>query len=610
MADSGTFILRDAECSDLENETECENENSADSDISDLVDDTEVCQGNILQLVQEQQRLEDDRTVAALKRKYIRSPKEKIDTDLSPTLRAIHISPEKQAPKRRLFWTANDSGLELDSQYEAERISEEGTSQVTVNAQAGNATPPLGGGREKAATQLAEELLKSSNRRATQNARFKEHVGVSFSEITRDFKNDQTCAGHWVAAVYDALECFYDASITLLKTHCLYYNVSRHVGDKGSVSLYLLSFKVNKSRLTVCNLLKSMLQVEDYQILSNPPRLRSSLTALFWFRLGFSSLSQTYGEAPEWIKRQTMVSHQTAAETTFSLAEMVQWAYDNNINDECTLAYEYALCAEENSNANAWLSSNCQAKYVKECMTMLRYYKNAEMQRMSMASWVHARCRQYANSGDWKVICSFLKYQHVEIPVFWQTLKDFLHKVPKRSCIVIYGPSNTGKSMFSLSLIRFLGGAVLSFHNYKSHFWLSPLTHTKVALIDDATEGCWDYLDKYLRNGLDGNELSIDVKHKQPLQLRCPPILITSNIDITTEKKWAYLTSRVTMICFKNKMPLDEKGMPLYMLEPLNWKFLFKRLWRHLEFSDQEDEGNGDTSSSFKCTARTSTGAI
>ncbi|ANZ90232.1 E1 protein [Bos taurus papillomavirus 16] len=611
MAEQGTsgewFMVREADCSDMEESFE---ELSTESDISDLIDNGQVCQGNSMQLFHLQESEEHEATVSLLKRKHLQSPKEKVDCDLSPRLKAITISPEKHAPKRRLFQGPNDSGLDLETQYEAETVHEEGTPQVTLSDASETLESPLRGQGEGTTSQLAVELLKSSNRRAVQCARFKTIVGVSFTEITRNFKSDKTCAGHWVAGVFDALEANYDAALTVLKPCCLYYNISRHLADRGSVSLFLMSFQVNKSRETVTKLLKNILQVDDVQIMCDPPRLRSGLTALFWFRLSFSSISTTYGETPDWIRRQTVVGHQTADAMTFKMAEMVQWAYDNGHTDEPTVAYEYAKLADENSNANAWLCCNNQARYVKECVQMVKLYKNAEMGRMTMSAWIHHRCKQFGDKGDWRAICDFLRYQNVEIPMFWNSLKNFFKRVPKKTCIVFHGPCNTGKSMFCLSFIRFMGGTILSFHNSRSQFWLSPLTQAKVAMIDDATHACWEYIDKYLRNGLDGNELCIDVKHRHPVQIRCPPLIITTNIDLTASEKWHYLASRVVLINFPNIMPMTEEGAPMYLITALNWKFLFQRLWQHLDFSDQEDEGDGDPASPFRCTARTAADSV
>ncbi|ALP46953.1 E1 protein [Pudu puda papillomavirus 1] len=609
MAEKGTdgdwFIVREADCSDLDSE---EQGPSAESEISDLFDDSDLCQGNSLQLFHQQEGEQQERQLQLLKRKFLRSPKEKVESDLSPRLDAITISPEKQTAKRRLFEQQHDSGLDLTVQYEAPSISE---TQEQVATAAGSLDSPPAGRREEEVTLLATEILKSSNRRATQLCKFKETVGVSFTELTRSFQNDKTCGGHWVVAVFDVSEQLYESLKTLLQTYCTYFNMCRRVIETGSVSLMLLSFKANKCRETVIKLLKSLLQVEDYQLLAEPPRLRSTVAALFWFKSAFSPATSVYGEAPEWMKKQTLIGHQTAEELTFDFSDMVQWAWDNGHTEEAIIAFEYAKYAEENNNAMAWLNSNNQAKYVKDCATMVKYYRTAEMRQMTMSAWIAKRCRMCREDGDWKPICKFLKFQNVEIPMFMQSLKWFLKGIPKKNCLVFYGPPNTGKSMFTLSLMRFLGGKVLSFANHASHFWLQPLNMTKIALIDDATNSCWDYIDVYLRNALDGNEVCIDVKHRAPVQIKCPPLLITTNVNIRLNDKWRFLYSRINQYEFPNEFPFNEDGTPVYALTDTNWKSFFKRLWTQLELSDQEEEGeDGDTERSFRCGARRTTDIV
>lgn len=595
------FIVREADCSsDSGDELEISNE----SEVSDLIDNTEQCQENSLQLYQQQQTEDDERNLTLLKRKFVGSPKKKVECELSPSLREIHISPEKHPPKRRLF-QPDDSGIELNTENEADFVVEEGISQVTVLAEPvlNLHTPPLG--REDPQNVLAHEILKSSNRRATQFGKFKEMLGVGFSELTRDFKNDQTCTGHWVAAIFDVFEDVFETCKLTLKPYVTYYNLSRFVSEKGSLTLLLSSFKVNKSRLTVHKLLQTLFQVEDHALLTNPPRLRSAVTACFWFKRGFASTCTTYGEMPEWLKKQIIVGHRSKEEAVFSLTNMVQWAWDNDINEESVAAYEYAKLANEDPNAAAFLNSNSQPKHVKDCISMVRMYRTAEMRKMSMSAWIDKRCSKYLDNGDWKQIVKFLKYQTIEMPVFINCLKACFKKVPKKSCIVIYGPSNTGKSTFLLSLMRFLQGAILSFVNFKSHFWLSPLTTSKVALIDDATHQCWDYMDTYMRNALDGSEISVDLKHRNHVQILCPPLFISTNCDLMQDDKWKYIRTRVSLFNFPHSFPLDEQGNPVYLLNEVNWKSFFRRLWSHLELSDQEEESeDGQTDLPFRLAAR------
>lgn len=295
----------------------------------------------------------------------------------------------------------------------------------------------------------------------------------------------------------------------------------------------------------------------------------------------------------------------------FSLSEMVQWAYDHDLTDEATIAYEYAILAEEDLNASSWLKSNCQAKIVKECATMCRYYKQAQMNEMSMSAWIYSRCHKVKETGNWKPIVQFLRFQGIPFPIFCEAFKPFLKGIAKKNCLVIYGPPNTGKSMFCMSLLKFLAGKVISYVNSKSQFWLQPLASTKIALLDDATHPCWRYIDVYLRNMLDGNPVSIDCKHKAPQQVHCPPLLITTNINIAAEEQYRYLRSRTHLFEFSEEFPFDEAGKPIFEFNDANWKSFFERLWQQLDLSEQEEEGDhGATKSTFRCHSRDSAKAL
>ena len=97
----------------------------------------------------------------------------------------------------------------------------------------------------------------------------------------------------------------------------------------------------------------------------------------------------------------------------------------------------------------------------------------------------------------------------------------------------------------------------------------------------------------------------MDCKHKTPLQIRFPPLLITSNYNIKDNDKYRYLYSRIVIFEFKHKFPFKEDGSPEFLLTDQSWKSFFKRLWSQLELSDPEDEAdNGGTQRSFQCTTR------
>lgn len=582
------WLLLEAECSDtsLDGDLEKLFEEGTDTDISDLIDDEDAIQGNSRELLCQQESEESEQHIQLLKRKYL-SPKEVLQ--LSPQLESISLSPQHKS-KRRLF--EHDSGLEL-SLNEVEDNSETLEEvPATLPVPAAQGTKGLG---------IVKDLLKCSNIKAMLLAKFKEAFGVGFMELTRSYKSNKTCCRDWVVTLYAVNDDLMESSKQLLLQHCAYLWLQ----CMPPMCLYLLCFNVGKSRETVARLLTNLLQVNEVQMLAEPPKLRSVLSALFWYKGSMNPNVYAHGEYPDWIVNQTMISHQSSEASQFDLSTMIQFAYDNGYTDEAVIAYQYAKLADTDSNARAFLQHNSQARFVKECATMVRHYLRGEMRDMSISRWIHVKLGAIEGEGHWSDIVKFIRYQNINFIQFLDVFKSFINNCPKKNCILFYGPPDTGKSMFTMSLIHALNGRVLSFANCKSTFWLQPIADTKLALIDDVTHVCWDYIDKYLRNGLDGNLVCVDMKHRAPCQIKFPPLMLTSNIDIKKEEQYKYLHSRVQSFAFPNKFPFDADNKPQFQLTDQSWKSFFTRLWRQLDLSDQEDEGDdGNSQRTFQCTAR------
>ena len=631
-----------------------EEEDEAGEDFVDFIDDTrslgdgqEVAQ----ELFQQQTAADDDVAVQTVKRKFAPSPyfspvceQASIEHELSPRLDAIKLGRQSAKAKRRLF-ELPDSGYgqtQVDTESGPKQVQgssetqdgrqddDEGSvvqSTLDTGNQNGRQNNDEGSGRnvgehgsqeeERAGGDGEEsdlqststgkgaggvvEILRASNKKATLLGKFKEQFGLGYNELIRHFKSDRTSCADWVVCVFGVFCTVAEGIKTLIQPLCDYAHIQVLPCQSGMTVLMLVRYKRAKNRETVAKGLSTLLNVPESQMLIEPPKLRSGPAALYWYKTSMSSCSDVYGETPEWIVRQTMVGH-AMEDAQFSLSEMVQWAYDHDITDESTLAYEYALIADTDSNAAAFLSSNCQAKYLKDACTMCRHYKRGEQARMSMSEWIWFRGDKVQGDGDWKPIVQFLRYQDVEFIPFLCAFKTFLQGVPKKSCLVFYGPADTGKSYFCMSLLRFLGGAVISYANSSSHFWLQPLSEAKIGLLDDATSQCWNYIDTYLRNALDGNQICVDRKHRALLQLKCPPLLITTNINPLTDERWKFLRSRLQLFTFKNPFPVTTQGEPMYTLNDQNWKCFFRRLWARLSLTDPEDEEeHGNPSEPFRC---------
>lgn len=581
-------IISEAECVDrMDTLSDLFERDTDDSNISNLIDDLEpVNQGNSLALFNDQVAEDCDNAVLYLKRKFIASPERSL-ADLSPRLQAVHISPQRIS-KKRLF---QDSGIADD---ETSNSVTQVDSVVQIDSVAKNG-----------ASQEEYVILHSSNRKATLLTKFKEKYNVSFNELTRNFKSDKTCTNNWIVVLFAVAEELIEASKIILQQHCEFIQVV----PSDFSALYALQFKSTKNRETVIKLFTSMLNISEMQLLCDPPRVRSTPVALYFVKKQMANIGFKYGSYPAWIASQTLVNHQTATAESFKLSDMVQWAYDNDYTEESSIAYFYALHAEQDANAAAFLQSNLQVKYVRDCAQMVKMYKRQELKNMTMSEWIFKCCGSIKEGDGWKVITKYLKYQNVNILSFLIALKLFFQGIPKKTCIVIYGPPDTGKSWFCFKLIKFLQGKVVSFMNRSSHFWLMPLLDGKVGFLDDATHSCWSFLDSNMRNAFDGTCVSVDVKHKALQQMKLPPMFVTTNVDVPKEPSLMYLYSRLTCFEFPNKMPLDDVGNPLFNITNDSWAMFFRKFSRHLELCEDECSDSGDTGEpgrAFCCRARNS----
>lgn len=579
--DSSWFIVSEAECfTDINSLDNIFEESTDGSVVSQLIDDVDnASQGNSLALYNRQITDDCNKALSDLKRKYLRSPQQSV-AELSPILQAVKITGEGKS-KRRLF---QDSGIEEDETANTSQVLPETQSQNDVSAD----------------TDQTVDLLNCNNRRAVILSKFKERFGVSFTELTRSFKSDKTCSISWVITICNVIEEVLNASKLLLQKHVEFMEII----SVGLHVLFLVEFKVGKSRETLVKMLTNLLNVHEYQIICNPPRIRSVAVSLYFYKRSLSNTCFKYGNFPEWLSSQILLDHHVGSQENFSLSDMIQWAFDHDYTDDSEIAYNYACCAAEIANAAAFLQSNNQAKLVKDCATMVRHYKRYEMRQISMAGWIKKCCAEYSTNEDWKPIAKFLRFQQVNFVEFLIALKPFLKGTPKKNCLVFWGPPDTGKSMFCFTLLKFFKGKVISYMNSKSQFWLMPLLECKLGLLDDVTYPCWQYMDVHLRNAMDGNPVCIDAKHKTPIQLNLPPLLISTNINILEDQSLKYLHSRVKCFHFPNKLPIADDGSSAYKFTNESWACFFSKFSSHLDIAEDDDGNPGDTDRPFQCSAR------
>lgn len=576
------WFVQEAECiNSLDSLEELFEESTDESEVSNLIDDTDCSQGNSLALFNKQVTEDCNSAITELKRKFTTSPAHSV-AELSPRLEAVTISPQRTS-KRRLF---DDSGIENDEAESAvEKVSGSGTA-ISTN-------------QETWAANL--NLLSNTNYKVILYAKCKEKFGVSFTEITRSFKSNRTCTDQWVVLAHCIRQELVDASKIQLQPFCEFFQIIHY----DFTILICLVFKAIKNRETVSKLLCQILNCKENQLLLEPPRTRSPPVAMFFYQNSFTNVSFIFGEFPNWIKKQTIITHESAAAAeTFDLSQMIQFCYDNELMDEPSIAYKYAMQAEFDPNAAAFLKHNNQAKFVRDACCMVKYYKRQEMRELTMSQWIWKCCDECDEGGDWRVIVQFLKYQGVNFITFLTLLRFFLKAVPKKNCIVIIGPSDTGKSYFCNSLIKFVKGKVISLMNRHSSFWLQPMLDGKMGFLDDCTLPGWHYLDTNMRGALDGHAICIDAKHKAPTQVTLPPMLITSNVDVQSESSLKYICSRLQIINFPNKFPLNEDGSVVYDITNKSWKCFFSKFGNQIDLSPRDDceDESGGINKAFRCT--------
>lgn len=495
----------------------------------------------------------------------------------------------QRAGSESLFSTQNQTlGSEVDgacsansSQNVREHLLQNGAEPVREEA----VDPPIG--EENAELEPPQDLYDASitfqRHRLLAHIACQQQIGIKFSNLTRPYNSDRSTSCSWVvfAVTYNKQE----ALLQYLKQ--LYVDC-RHSSLTGWYNMYYLQCEKPRNRQTVHGHFRRMGCIA---VLSNPPEVRNALNSLWWKQ----NSKQIWGQPPEWMIQNLIRKEENSP--LFELSKMVQWALDHNYRDVSTICYEYAKLGFEDKNAELWLKSNSQLHYAKDCAQMVRNYQKAKMMSMTISEFISDRKRKFPE-GDKKNIIILIAFQKNLLYEFISTLRGFLHARIKKCTLCIAGVPDSGKSMLATTLMKFLDGKVLNFMNSKSHFWLQPVTEAKVGLIDDGTLTFWDYADCYLRNAFDGNPLTIDVKFHAPMEIKFPPLIITSNYDIRAEEhngKYKYLTNRVKFINFPKTLPTSRDGNSRIIVKPEDWGDFFSAYAQELDLDlDSEDESDSE----------------
>lgn len=232
------YVVTEAECeNDLNDLEKLFDESDSDTDISELIDNDEVDQGNSLALFNEHVFQDSAKQLSYLKRKLISPCSKDAVLELSPRLESVSLSPQNRASKKRLF---EDSGYEAEDSVEVKVVGENVKEQPATRddtipvAEKGTKQSHNGGS-------ISELLLRSSNQKATALAKFKEHFGVGYNELIRNYKSDRTCCSNWVIVAFGVIDELFESSKLLLQPHCTFVQTICTSLGPTVVAMYLLS---------------------------------------------------------------------------------------------------------------------------------------------------------------------------------------------------------------------------------------------------------------------------------------------------------------------------------------------------------------------------------
>lgn len=334
--------------------------------------------------------------------------------------------------------------------------------------------------------------------------------------------NDLTDVNHWfITGEYNADGIFH--------THCLLLTTRRTDSIKRSLSTSheSLSHSDTFKRLWKAD---STLDIAKMQKCHKPE-------SMFGYVM----------KAPKWIASNHMpyIDYSTSL-NTWNLNEKFKQPKEQNVSADVNKITEDIL--------NIVLEHQC--KTLEDCMkcdpeTMSKY-----LHRPGLLQIVN-NCITFAKAtGTTMKIEMFFKYdcnpekihqillhQGINVPDFDLAFFNWITKThSKKNTIVLYGPSNTGKSTFVAPLKHiFSWGEVVNGNNFNFEalidqslgYWEEPLINAELA------EKC--------KQVFEGMETMIPVKYKKPMLLQRTPIIMTTN-----HLPWRYCSNEE--IPFKNRM--------------------------------------------------------
>nr|WFF64102.1 MAG: E1 protein [Betta papillomavirus 1] len=260
--------------------------------------------------------------------------------------------------------------------------------------------------------------------------------------------------------------------------------------------------------------------------------------------------------------------------TTFSMEELIAFCEDNQPATLQQLISRYtALAKMGDLNALAWRNMTTCFNSARTAFMMWQQTKQGEELDLTLSEFLEKKITEHESEGGChNKVRKLLALHRINEINFLNTLRKWLRGDSKANVIVLQGPGNTGKSMFTHSFMTFLGGAFLSWHA-DNQYWKSPVLGTRYCCIDDLTEKGWINLDETERRALDGGIITVNKKFHQPTEVKFPPCIITTNCTLE-HIRYDFLKNRLSWLPFQHI--ISTPTGPKVVITPSDWAAYFK----------------------------------
>lgn len=318
-------------------------------------------------------------------------------------------------------------------------------------------------------------------------------------------------------------------------------------------TFYILEYR-QKSR-SVAGLKKLLEQVKVKTALIAVPQIRKPLVRE-WAKVHTSVLSEDPERDVTWLDIT-----QNVLSTKFNPEELILFCEETEpASVEILIANYRAEAGKGNENAQAWIEQVGAYNTASNAFKMWKATVKGMQMQLSLAQFVDNRLQQIT-AGDPKKIRILLGLQEINELCFLNILRKWMTGKAKKNTLCIVGPGNSGKSMLGEALMLFLDGGVLSYQEHNT-FWKQTAIGKRFAFLDDVTLNQWRSLDVNERRVLDGGVVNVNKKFSEAVEVKFPPLLITTNYYLPDEgHDFDFIINRLTWIIFKKPIPTVD-GIP------------------------------------------------